>query len=196
MALSSRLPAPLVPLSGALLGVFGYGLIALLPRGPGAVAALAMWTAATLAEGERGLARWFPRLPLSGSLLAFCTILVRWYALMSLQLAPGIVAAMALGPAASVALAWVSRPVDDAAFRRLSVLTAPQAAIAMAEGAAMTLFCGVRTGIVLVLVTWLLLRGAAALENWRWGGVRGSDLEAFRVLVETGSLTLLAIMAV
>jgi hypothetical protein len=111
---------------------------------------------------------------------------------MSLQLTPGIIAAMAVGPAASVALAWISRPVDDAAFRRLSVLTAPQAIVAIGEGIAAALLCGVRTGTVLVLVSWLLLRGVTALVNWRWGGVRGSDLEAFRVVVETTSLTLSA----
>jgi hypothetical protein len=197
MAVSARLPAVLQPVLGALLGLCGWGLIVILPEGPGAVAALLVWTAVTLAEGERGFARWFPRLPLLGTLLAGCTILVRWYALISLQtssrrLAVGIVAAMTMGPAASIALAWVSRPVDDAAVRRLSVLTTPAALIAIGEGLVAALMCGPRKGIVLTLVAWLLLRLVSYITQWRFRGVRGWDVDAFRVLVETVGLAVIA----
>jgi cobalamin synthase len=197
MAVSGRLPAVLQPVVGALSGLCGWGLIVILPQGPGAVAALLLWTAVTLGEGERGFANWFPRLPLFGTLLAGCTILVRWYALISLQtssrrLAVGIVAAMTLGPAASVALAWVSRPVDDGALRRLSVLTTPTALIGIGEGVVAALLCGPRIGVVLALVAWLLIRLVSYVAQWRFRGVRGQDLDAFRVVVETVALVVIA----
>ena len=193
--MSARFPALLQPLFGALLGVCGTGLVLVLPRGPGAIAALLLWTVAGLAQGELGFSRWLPRLPLFGTLLAGCTILLRWYSLISLEnagrLFPAVVAAMTLGPAAAIALAWVSRPLDDAAFRRLSVLEIGPALGTMAEGTAGAMLCGVRLGVVLVLVVWLLLRIVTYLRA-RSGGVRGSDLEAFRVVVETTALILLA----
>lgn len=191
MAVSARIPAAFQPVFGAILGLCGYSAVALLPRGPGAVAALAFWVLATLAEGERGIARWFAKLPLFGSLLGACTVLIRWYALMSTGATPGIVSAMAIGPAGSVLLAWVSRPVDDSADERLSVLSPPQATIAFVIGIAATFLFGFRLRILLAIVFWMLFRAVAALVNWRWRGVRGSDLDAFRVIVES---TLLAIM--
>ncbi len=197
MAVSARLPVVLQPVVGALLGLCGWGLIAVLPQGPGAVAALALWTAATLGAGERGFARWFPKLPLFGTLLAGCMILVRWYALISLQtsgrrLGVGIIAALTLGPAAAVALAWTSRPVDDDAFRRLLPVTTATACVVIAEGVVAALWCGLRIGLVLALVAWLLLRLVLYFTQWRVGGVRGRDLDGFRVLVETASLTVLS----
>ncbi len=186
-----------MPLAAAILGACGCLLIVALPRGPGAIAALALWTGATLARGERGLARWIPRFPPFGSLLAACTILVRWYALISLENAPdrlwtGVIAAMTLGSAASIALSWISRPVDDAAFHRLSPLTTPVALTGIAEGVVATLLCGPRIGSVLVLSAYVLLRVVAAFTNMRNGGIRGSDLEGLRVITETTALTIAA----
>lgn len=168
-----------------------------MPHGPGAVAAVVLWTAVTRAAGERGIAGWFPRLPLFGTLLAGCTVLIRWYALISLQtssqrLAAGAIAAMTLGPAASVILGWVSRPVDQAAFERLSVLTITQTVVASAEGLITALLCGPRIGIVLTLLAWLLIRLVSYGTQWRLGGVRGRDLAALRVLVETAALVVIA----
>lgn len=196
MAVSARFPEFIQPLFGALLGACGAGLILLLPRGPGAVAALALWTAATLARGELGFSRWFPKLPLFGTLLAGCTILLRWYSLISLENAGRlwlpVIAAMALGPASAIALGLVSRPVDDAAFERLSRLTTLTAAVAIVEGCAAALLNGIRIGLVLALLCWIVLRIIAYLAEWRHRGVRGSDLEATRVVAETVSLVVLA----
>lgn len=193
MAVSGRLPAVLLPVLGALLGLSGGLLILLLPRGPGAIAALALWTGVTLAQGERGMARWFSRLPLFGSLLAACTVLLRWYSLISLHSPPrpmfaAVIVALMLGQVASVALAWVSRPVDDGAFRRLSKLTTTAAIIALAQGAVAAAWFGPRVGSVLAMGVYLLVRLAEWLLQCRYGGVRALDLEALRVTVETGVL--------
>ena len=200
MAVSARFPPIFQPVTGALAGLCGYGLMMLLPQGPGAIAALVFWTLVTLAAGERGFARWFPKLPLFGSLLAGCTVLLRWYALISLarwpHLSPlALVAALTLGPAAMLGLAWVSRPADERALSRLAPLTTTQALVAVGEGILAALLCGVRIGTVLVLTAWLLFRVVSWYVNRRFGGVRGSDLEAYRILVETAALMLISSLA-
>jgi hypothetical protein len=192
---SARVPAVLQPIAGAIMGLCGYALIMALPNGVGATAAIILWTAFTLARGERAFARWVPRLPMFGTLLGFCTLLLRQYALMSpAASAVRIIAAMTVGPAASVALAWVSRPVDGAAFRRLSVLTTPAAIMAMLEGVGASFACGTRVASMLIVFAYVLVRVASAFLERRFGGVRGSDLDAFRVVVETVALVLLCSM--
>src|SRR6266536_1642442 len=142
MAVITRFRPAVQPLYGALLGVCGAGLIVILPRGAGTIPALILWIGVTLAQGERGFANWFPKLPLFGTLLAGCTVLLRWYALTSLErtvtahLYATVVAALTAGAAAAVALAWISRPVGEEAFRKLSRLTTTEALIAIAEGLA------------------------------------------------------------
>jgi hypothetical protein len=123
-------------------------------------------------------------------------LLLRWYSLISLERAgtvvAGTIAAMTLGPATSVALAWISRPVDPAAVRRLAPITNTTALIAIGEGILAAMLCGIRLGTVLVIVAWLLVRFASTFVRWRFGGVRGSDLEAFRIVVETAAFVLAA----
>lgn len=200
MAVNARFPPIFQPAAGALAGLCGYALIMLLHQGPGAIAALVVWTAITLAAGERGLAGWFPKLPLFGSLLAGCTILLRWYSLIALAKLPhisgwAIAAALALGPAAMLALEWVSRPADESAFARLAPLTTPEALVAIGEGLVAAFVCGIRIGVVLVLTAWILLRLVSWVVNYRFGGVRASDLEACRILVETAALMLISSLA-
>ncbi len=191
MAVSAHLPAVVQPLAGAAIGLCGYGLMIALPGAPGVTTALVFWTAITAAQGERGFAPWLPALPMLGTLIGFSTLLVRWYGLTPLSSQPSrVVAAMTLGPAAAVALAWVSRPVGDVAFRRLSVLSTPAAVIAITQGVIASLACGMRVGSILIVATYLLVRLWTAFLKRRFGGVRGSDLEAFRVLVETMGLVL------
>ena len=50
---------------------------------------------------------------------------------------------------------------------------------------------GIAGDAPLALVAWLLLRLVSYFTQWRVGGVRGRDLEGFRVLVETASLAVL-----
>jgi cobalamin synthase len=168
-----------------------------LPRGPGAIAALALWTAVTMAEGERGIAQWFPKLPLFGSLLAASTILVRWYALISLatpsrRILAGAAIALAASQAAAVAFGWISRPADEEAVRRLAKLTSAGAIVAMVEGVAALVLCGLQLGPVIAMVLYLLIRVTGGFVRWRFGGLRGRDLEAYRVLAETVALALMA----
>src|SRR5690348_11142966 len=104
-----------VPLAAAALGAAGALFVLFLPHGVGATAAVVFWTLAILARGERGIARWFPRLPIFGSLLAACTLLIRWYALASLRGLTVLLAAIVaheLAAAGAIALAWLARPVD------------------------------------------------------------------------------------
>lgn len=191
MAVIARLPPIVQPLAGAAMGLCGYGLMVCIPGSPGVIAALAFWTACTMAQGERGFRTWLPAMPMFGTLAGFSTLLVRWYALIPLSHHPkSIVAAMTLGPAASVALAWVSRPVGDDAVRRLSVLSTTAAIIAIAQGVIAALACGMRLGSILIGFSYLSVRTMTALLKRRFGGVRGSDLEAFRVLFETVALVL------
>jgi hypothetical protein len=200
MAVISRLPFAALPAAGAVLGLCGGLLIVVLPEGTGALAALALWTGITWAEGERGLSRWFPKLPLSGSLISAMTILLRWYALISLhsptsRLLLAAAATLAIGQAASVVLAWISPPADDAALRRFANLTIPAALAAMLQGIAAAFFFGFPLALALIMTAYLFIRLASWFFNWRFGGVRASDVEANRVLVETAVLFLLASVA-
>ena len=197
MILGIRFPAALLPIIGALFGLCGGLCILVLPKGPGAVAAVTLWTAGTLAAGERGLARWFTKLPLFGSLIGGVTILVRWYALISLhspsnRMLCSVTASLAIAQAATVALAWVSRPADDAAVKRLAPLTTNAAVIAMALGALALWPFPMPVPVVLGLAAYLSVRLVSWYAAWRFGGVRASDLEAHRVILETACLALLA----
>jgi hypothetical protein len=197
MAVISRLHPAAWPAAGALLGLCGGLLIVGLPQGPGAIAALVLWTATTLAAGERGLAKWFPRLPLSGSLIAALTILVRWYALISLQVLGlrimlAVAAALAIAQSAAVVLAWVSPPADEAALRRFANLTIPAALIALAQGFIAAWVFGFPLVIAVVMLAYLFIRLAEWFFGWRYGGLRLGDVEALRVLVETAILVFLA----
>lgn len=172
-------------------------LILLLPRGSAEVAAVLLWTAVTLARGERGIARWFPRLPLFGSLIAAITILIRWYALESLhwyprQMLASVVACLAMGQASAIALEWISRPVDETAFQRLLGIDTRGAVIAMCEGAAAAFLLGIPLGIATILTAYVLIRVVAWFTAMRCGGIRGLDPDALRVLFETTSLAVLA----
>ncbi len=179
------------------MGFCGGALIILLPRGPGAIAALILWTAATLAAGERGFARWFPKLPLFGSLLAASTILVRWYSLMSLSssdrrvLASSAIA-LAAAQAATVAFGWTSHPADEPAVQRLSRITTTRAVVAVLQGLVALALIGAQIGAVIGIVLYLLIRLIGGLARWRFGGARGLDLEAYRVLAETAALMIMA----
>lgn len=200
MAVISRLPPAVLPAAGAALGLCGGLLMIRWPEGPGAVAALALWTGVTLAAGERGLARWFPKLPLSGSLIAAMTILVRWYALISLHSPAGrllvsVAAALAIAQSASVLLAWISPPGDEGAVRRYADLGMPAVAAASVQGIAAAVLLGMPAAVVVALAAYVFIRLASWFLEWRFGGARVADVEAHRVLAETGVLFLMASMS-
>ena len=197
MAVISRLPPAVWPAAGAALGLCGGLLIVGLPQGPGAIAALVLWTAVTFAAGERGLAKWFPKLPLSGSLIAALTILVRWYALISLHVLSfrillAVAAALAISQAAAVVLAWIAPPADEAALRRFANLTIPAALIAFAQGLIAAGVFGFPLVIAVLMLAYLFIRLAEWFFHWRFGGLRMQDVDAIRVLVETAILVFLA----
>ncbi len=188
--------AVFLPLAAAAFGAAGALLVLTLPRSAGATAAVMFWTAVTLARGERGIVRWFPALPAFGSLLAAGTILIRWYALASLHdlrvVLAGIVA-HELAAAAAVALAWLARPADAEADRRLAGLNSASAVIVFMQAGIVVSFTGVRLALILSLIAYLLVRLVLAFVNWRYHGVRWSDLNATFVLLSTVALAALSL---
>jgi cobalamin synthase len=203
MAAEERTAEPLalskavfLPLVAAAFGAAGALLVLLLPHSAGATAAVIFWAAVTLARGERGIVRWFPKLPAFGSLLAACTILIRWYALASLHdlrvVLAGIVA-HELAAAGAVALAWLARPADAEADRRLVGLNSASAVIVFMQAAIVVAFTGVRLALILTLVAYLVVRLILAFVNWRYHGVRWSDLNATFVLLSTVALAALSL---
>ncbi len=193
----AKLPWILTPLAAAALALLGGILMIVLPREAGAVVCLALWTAVTMASGERGLADLFPKLRLLGGLLAACTILLRWYALLSLATSTGwllttIVAALTAAWAASAGLAWVSPPVDPPAVARVAGLTTTVAIAVMAQGAVAAAVLGPRLAVLVIVGSYLLVRLGSAFFKWRFAGIRATDIDAFRVVCETALLVLLA----
>jgi cobalamin synthase len=187
--------AVFLPLIAAALGAAGAGLVLLLPPQTGATAAIAFWTAATLARGERGIYRWFPSLPVFGSLLAACTLLLRWYAVVSLPRSHVMLAAIAsheMAAAGAVALALVARPADEETSERHASLNTMIAMIVFAQAAIVVAFTGLRLALVLALTVYLVVRVLLAFTTWRFGGVRRTDLSAAFVVLSTLELAVLS----
>jgi hypothetical protein len=186
--------AVFLPLIAAALGAAGAFFVLVLPPGTGATVAVLTWVAATLARGERGVARWFPSLRVFGSLLAAGAVLLRWYSLAALPRSHVLLAAIAafeMAAAGAVALAWLARPADDAAARRLASLNTRAALIVFAQAAIVIAFTGPRMAAVLVLVVYVVVRLLLAFVVWRFGGVRWSDLHAASAVI--GALELLVL---
>jgi len=193
LALTKAVFAPLV---AAALGAAGALFVVFLPPEVGATAAVAFWTLLTLGRGERGITRWFPRLPIFGSLLAACTLLIRWYALASLRGLPALLAAIAaheLAVAGAVALAWLARPADPEADRQLASLNSISAVLVFIQAAIIVAFTGFRIALILALLAYIVVRLALAVVNWRYSGVRGSDLAATFVVLSTLALAALSL---
>jgi hypothetical protein len=201
MAAAERTAEPLaltkavfVPLAAAAFGAAGALFVLFLPRDVGATAAVAFWTVVTLGRGERGIVRWFPWFPLFGSLLAACTLLIRWYALVSLRGLTVLVAAIVaheLAAAGAVAVAWLARPADSEADRRLASLNSISAVLVFVQAAIVVAFTGLRMALILALLAYIVVRIILAFVNWRYNGVRWSDLTATFVVLSTLSLALL-----
>jgi hypothetical protein len=188
--------AVFLPLAAAAFGAAGGLLVLLLPHNAGATAAVVFWSAATLARGERGVMRWFPKLPVFGSLLAGCTVLIRWYALAFFHDRRAVLAGVVaheLAAAGAVALAWVARPADCEASQRLKGLNSASAILVLLQAGVVAAWTGPRTAFMLALLVYLVVRLALAFVNWRWGGVRWSDLNATFVLLSAVALAALSL---
>jgi hypothetical protein len=75
---------------------------------------------------------------------------------------------------ATIALAWVTRPVDSLAVQFARTLNTPFAIGAILIAAVASLSFGPYPGTVLVLSGYVLVRLLKSLFDWRSGGVSGA----------------------
>jgi adenosylcobinamide-GDP ribazoletransferase len=208
--------AAFFPLVGAMLGAAGAGIYLAAERAiPASLAALltvAFWTMISGVLHEDGLAdvadalragrsreRMLAilkdsRIGTFGAVAIVISFLARWQAIDQLadpRVIQIFIAAQAVPRAAMVALAWISRPVGDGlglAFS--STLTTPAAVIAIAQGIAAALLCGWRPGLVIVAVSYGVIRVARWYFYRRIGGVNGDCLGATEQILEIFILVL------
>lgn len=161
------------PLLGAILGAVGAGIYfgASNATSPflAALATVAFWTALAppAHEGDR--------LPTLGILGLIASVAARGFALSHIR--PGTalaicVASQAVPRAATVALAWMSRPAAAGrAHDRALHLQTPAAMAAITQGVLAALLSGLRLGIAIVLGSYLIARLTQELFYRRRGGV-------------------------
>jgi hypothetical protein len=171
----------LVPLWGAVVGVIGAEIFNF---GIPALAVAIFWMAAAWAERVYlGLARsWI----LSSGIAACWFFALRH--LDSTRVLPTAVVAHTISRAGAIALAWVSRPAASG-FQLSSRLTTPLALLSLAEGVAACLLAGIRSGVLLIAASYLMLR---LVQEWcykRRGGMDATGFTASQAALEL--LTLL-----
>jgi adenosylcobinamide-GDP ribazoletransferase len=206
------------PLVGAILGALGavifIGAGRILPSSLAALLTIAFWTAISGVLHEDGLAdvadamragrtpeRMLAilkdsRIGTFGAVAVVLSILARWQALDHLatpRVWAVLIASQAVPRAAMIALAWISRPVGTGlglAFS--STLTTPAVLIAIAQGVAAALFCGLRPAVFILAGGYILIRGAQMYFYRRIGGINGDCLGATEQLMEIYILVLFA----
>lgn len=200
--------APWYPVAGALAGLAGAGLhvaaARVLPVWLAAVLTVGFWILIRGAQPELAFAHAAagfrtPSLELAGALALLLSVLVRWLALRAIPLADPVhcaftvAAALAVGPAVIVALAWIVNPADDAPAQNFAVgLTTPRAVLALALAAALALWADPLRGL------WMLAAGYAVVLSARWwftrtlGGVTARSLLAAGHAAEILALLILA----
>jgi len=176
-----------------LLPIFGIALGAIaVPLANYPIAIAAIWTVAMMLPQERRNIKALVLTAISSGIL-------RWLALNDFagqdRLA-AFVAMQTIPRAAVVALAWVSLPGDDGpGYEFSAALTTPVAVVSIAIGLATAALCGIRTGVILVLGAFLILRTV------RWFAYRyrgGADADAFaaaQLLIEIMILLLFTCVA-
>ena len=121
-------------------------------------------------------------------------VAVRWLAIDGLALGAlaseralveVFIAVQTVPRAAMVAIAWVSRPTGEGAgFGFSSALPTPGALIAISEGVAAALLCGLRPGLAILAGAYVIIRGV----RWFWyreaGGVNADTFGATQLLIE------------
>jgi adenosylcobinamide-GDP ribazoletransferase len=208
--------AALFPLVGAMLGAAGAGIyLAALKAIPMSLAALltvAFWTVISGMLHEDGLADVADalrsgrstdkmmailkdsRLGTFGTVAIVLSFLARWQAIGQLadsRVLQIFIAAQAVPRAAMVALAWVSRPAGTGlGLTFSSTLTTPAAVIAIAQGVIAAFVCGLRPGIVMVAVSYVVIRSARWYFYRRIGGVNGDCMGATEQILEIFVLVL------
>ncbi len=183
--------AALFPLIGAIFGAAGAGILlaagAVLPPSIAALAVVLFWAAISpvLHEGRIGAL---------GGTLILLSILARWQALEHLatdRLLALLIASQAVPRAATVALAWISRPSGNGlGFEFSSTLTSGAAILAILQGIAAAMFCGPRAGLAIVFGSYLVIRLVQALFYKRIGGVDADSFGVTEQILEIGILIL------
>jgi adenosylcobinamide-GDP ribazoletransferase len=208
--------AALFPLVGAMLGAAGaviyYSAARAIPASLAALLTVAFWTVISGIMHEDGLAdvadalragrsqeRMLAilkdsRIGTYGAVALVLSFIARWQAVEQLadpRLFQIFIASQAVPRAAMVALAWVSRPVGTGlGLAFASTLTTPVALVAIAQGIAAAFLCGPRAGIVIIAVSYVVIRVARWYFYRRIGGVNGDCLGATEQILEIFILVL------
>lgn len=213
--------AAFFPLIGAAIGAAGAGIYIGLSRAiPTSIAALitvAFWVAITGVLHEDGLADAADalragrtpekmlailkdsRIGTYGAAAIVFSIVARWQAIEHLadpRVLIIFIAAQAIPRAVIVALAWVSRPAGTGlglAFS--STLSTPVALIAIAQGLAAAFLCGPAAGVILIAISYIVLRLAQSYFYRRIGGINGDCLGATEQILEICVLLLFTCQA-
>jgi cobalamin synthase len=128
------------------------------------------------------------RFGIAGAIAIAAGIAIRWLALDAL--APGrtievFIASQTVPRAAIVAIAWASRPAGEGAGHEFSTaLRTPIALIAIAEGIAAALLCGLRPGLAILAGAYVIIRAVRGFSYRYSGGVNADSFGATQSLIE------------
>lgn len=206
------------PLIGAILGAAGAGLFIaaslVLPASIAALITVAFWTTISGVLHEDGLADVADamragrtrekmlailkdsRIGTYGAVAIVLSIAARWQALEHVpaeRILLVCIVAQSIPRAAMVALAWLSRPSGDGlGYQFSSSLSTTGSLIAIAQGVIAAMLLGWRSGLLLLLGAYLILRAARSYFYKRIGGINGDCLGATEQLLEIFILILFA----
>jgi adenosylcobinamide-GDP ribazoletransferase len=203
------------PFVGAMLGAAGAGSFLgasrALPNSIAALLTVAFWTVISGVLHEDGLADVADamragrtrekmltilkdsRIGTYGAVAIVLSIVARWQAIdhLTTPVVETMIASQAVPRAAIVALAWVSRPAGEGlGLAFCSTLTSWGAMLAIAQGVAAALLCGLRPGLTILLGSYLILRIAQWYFYRRIGGVNGDCFGAVEQFLEIFILVL------
>ncbi len=125
---------------------------------------------------------------ISSAIVIAASIAIRWLAIDALV--PGrtievFVAAQTVPRAAMVTIAWASRPSGEGrGYGFSSSLTTPAALIAIAEGAAAALLCGLRPGLAILAGAYVIIRAVRWFSYRYVGGVNADSFGSTQLLIE------------
>ena len=167
---------------GAIVGVLyappGHGLPIRLTEGLVAI----LWAALAFLPHERR------SIGATGAVTIAASIAIRWLAIDALI--PGrtievFIAAQTVPRAAIVAIAWASRPSGEGLGEEFSsALTTPFALIAITEGVAAALLCGLRPGLAILAGAYVIIRAVRWFSYRYAGGVNADSFGATQLLIE------------
>jgi adenosylcobinamide-GDP ribazoletransferase len=197
------------PLVGAMIGAAGGGIffasVWAFPQTLAALFTVAFWAIVSGALHEDGLADVADamragrsqekmlailkdsRIGTYGAAAIVLSFVARWQAVQNL-LPPTIemfIASQTVPRAAMVALAWVSRPAGAGlGFAFSSTLSTTGAILAIAQGVVAAMLCGLQTGVLMIGVSYVVIRAARWYFYRRIGGVNGDCLGATEQILE------------